>query len=220
MLVPCVDLGGVLIRHDWESAVSRLRRLSRNPVLKSVSVNSWRNMLESEGIIPDLDLHNITPFDFWRMTLDKFGINPDELDFAEFRRLWTAAMSVNKPLLDLLREIRERVPIMVIASNIHEIHWSHIVKHFPEIPALFDEYMLSGFERVRKPDPAFWVRIALRVRRPTTDLALLDDREENGASLIRLGGRHIPYTERQHLDAERELCRIFDLTRKESIYGC
>jgi 2-haloacid dehalogenase len=77
-------------------------------------------------------------------------------------------------------------------------NWSHEL--FPAAPRLYpvlgllDDVVVSGTEKVAKPDPAIYEVAVARAGLPAADLVLVDDKEANVAAAIEFGLDGIVFT--------------------------
>ena len=77
-------------------------------------------------------------------------------------------------------------------------NWSHEL--YPAAPRLFpvldllDDVVVSGTEKVAKPDPEIFEVAVARAGLPTADLVFVDDNESNVAAAIELGLDGIVFT--------------------------
>lgn len=211
-----VDLGGVVFLSDWKSPISALKHYSRHPVWRDESAQTVRNALMYSGIIHRFDDGKLTGLEFYKAILEFFAINQAKISYRDFRSIWASVNKLNKPLVDVLRRLKEqKQPRMVIASNIQELFWESIVKRFPQVVALFDTFVLSYSVGASKPDPRFYHECSLRLGLEMTSLSFLDDREENGNAFARLGGLFIKYTWDRHEEAVKALARAYELDPRD-----
>ncbi len=207
-----VDMGEVLCLLEREKLMRALQLFSRDPIRQGADpMEIYREYLDS-GLNDRFDSGMATLY-FYREICRFFDIDPVSLSYGEFRRIWGAVIAkLNEPLIALLREIRKRTRTkMVFASNTQELHWEYFVKHHGHVLDLFDTFALSHAIGVSKPDPQFWTECALRLGVEVPALLLLDDKPENGASLMRAGGSFLLYNATRHGEIEcklRKLCQL------------
>lgn len=207
-----VDMGGVLCLTDREGPVHELQRYSRHPLRQFASpLTVYREYIDS-GLNDEFD-GGMPVVKFYREMCRFFDIDSAYLSYREFRRIWGLCIKdLNRPLIALLREIRERAhPLMVFASNTQELHWEYFIRNHGQALDLFDAFVLSYAIGALKPDPQFWVECSLRLGVEIPAMVLLDDKVVNGASLVRAGGQFIHYVVERHAAVERRLRELYKL---------
>lgn len=207
-----VDMGGVLCLTDREIFIRELQKYSRDSARWAAPpLTVYQQYLES-GLNDQFDA-GMSVLVFYREMCRFFDIDPANLPYREFRRIWGLCIKeLNLPLVALLREIRERVhPPMVFASNTQELHWEYFVRNHGQALDLFDAFVLSYAIGASKPNPQFWIECSLRLGVEISAMVLLDDKPANGASLVRAGGRFIHYVAQRHAEVERRLRRLYKL---------
>lgn len=208
-----VDLGSVVFLSRWDKLVREFQCRAHHRVWKGASWEAVRQALMNSRIIHEFDDGKFTTLEFYRKILGFFDIEPSDLPYHEFRRLWSLVNEPNKPLIALLREIREkRNPLMAIASNTQELHWEGVVRqHYHDVVSLFDTYILSYSVGFSKPDPRFYLEGAHRLGVELPNCVLIDDRPENGETFASMGGHVIEYHVGNHDAVERELRKLYRL---------
>jgi len=99
-------------------------------------------------------------------------------------------LTANEPLLDYYRSLRERgLRLAICTNNVRE--WQPRWRT-PEIDALFELVVDSGFEGTRKPEPRIYELVLERLALPATACVFVDDLEVNvaGAREAGLHGVH------------------------------
>jgi 2-haloacid dehalogenase len=95
--------------------------------------------------------------------------------------------------VDIVRELsRAGVPMWGLTNWSHEF-WPHAPRQF-EFLALFDDVVVSGTEKVAKPDPAIFEIAVSRAGLPAADLVFVDDKEANVSAAIQCGLDGILFT--------------------------
>jgi 2-haloacid dehalogenase len=94
---------------------------------------------------------------------------------------------------DLVRELKAAgIPMWGLTNWSHEL-WPHAPRRF-DVLALLDDVLVSGTERVAKPDPAIFELAVARAGLPASDLVFVDDKEANVAAAIESGLDGILFT--------------------------
>jgi HAD superfamily hydrolase (TIGR01509 family) len=71
-------------------------------------------------------------------------------------------------------------------TNLPAEKWSHIEETYPKI-ANFDAVVVSGAEKMVKPDPRLYQLTIARIRHAPEDVLFIDDREDNVRAGIEAG---------------------------------
>jgi 2-haloacid dehalogenase len=87
---------------------------------------------------------------------------------------------------DILRELSEAGVPMWGLTNWPDEFWSHAPEKF-DFLGLLDDVVVSGTEKVAKPDPAIFEIAVARAGVPASDLVFVDDKEANVAAAIEFG---------------------------------
>jgi len=86
-------------------------------------------------------------------------------------------LTPNEPLLEYFRGLRERgLRLAICTNNVRE--WQHRWRT-PEIDALFELVVDSGFEGTRKPEPEIYEIVLQRLALPASECVFVDDVEIN-----------------------------------------
>lgn len=102
---------------------------------------------------------------------------------------------------DVLRELHAAgVPLWALTNWSQEQFPAALDLH--EFLTLFDGVVVSGAERVAKPDPRIYQILAERSGIPLDRLAFIDDREANVAAAVELGMDGIVFTDADELRAD------------------
>jgi 2-haloacid dehalogenase len=81
--------------------------------------------------------------------------------------------------VDLVRELRGcGVAQWGLTNWSHEL-WPHAPRLFPFLDELLDGVVVSGTERLAKPDPRVYALVADRMGLPAADLVFVDDKQAN-----------------------------------------
>ena len=130
-------------------------------------------------------------------------------EHAELIRLWDARylemVGGEVPgSLDVVRALHERGTRLYVLSNMPASVWGPLNQMFDWLD-LFDGAVISGQERVVKPDPAIYALLVDRFGVEPTSTAFVDDRPENVDAADALGFRAIRFTDATSLRAALDL---------------
>ncbi len=130
----------------------------------------------------------------------------DDVSLAGFSETWFDHLRPNRPLIDFMRDLRERgLRMALLTNNVRE--WEPMWRaKLPELDEIFEIVVDSAFVGLRKPDPAIY---RLTLERLGGDLApsecvFLDDVEPNCAAAAALGMRAVRYVDAEQAIADVE----------------
>jgi FMN phosphatase YigB (HAD superfamily) len=92
--------------------------------------------------------------------------------------------------IDMLKRIRSQVKVMVMASNINEIHLRYLRDEIPQLFNLFDYHVFSCRAGFLKPEDLFWeeIREYLYWRKiGLEECIFVDDVQENILGALKFG---------------------------------
>ena len=122
---------------------------------------------------------------------------------AAYRANFPAALVGEVPgTVDLVRELSAAGVPMWGLTNWPDEFWRHAPERF-EFLGLLDDVVVSGTEKVAKPDPAIYEIAVGRAGLPAEDLVFVDDKEANVVGAIEAGLDGILFTGAD--DLRREL---------------
>jgi putative hydrolase of the HAD superfamily len=116
---------------------------------------------------------------------DELGHRPT---LHRFREIYFEALHANEPMLDLMRELRDRgMRMAILTNNVRE--WEELWRSKLPVDEIFELIVDSAWVGLRKPDPAIYL---LTIDRLDADLApsdclFVDDNELNVEAARELG---------------------------------
>lgn len=119
---------------------------------------------------------------------------------------WTEMLGGPIPeTVDLLRDLKAdgRYPLYALTNWSAET-WPVALERF-DFLHWFDGVLVSGAEKMRKPDPAFYQRLATRFGFDLADSLFIDDNARNIAAAAALGMRTVHFTGPEQCGPLREL---------------
>ncbi len=212
-----VDLGSVVIKHDWEKLGSllidyynglKIGLLVGEPLTPLKFIEPLRR---SHRYIDEFDLGHITAFDFYCLATDLLRIDRRDLSYTTFRKIYgEEVMSLNEPMVVLL-EHHSNIK-KIIASNINDISWVGLQKKFGErLNELFVDKVLSYVIHQRKPNIPFWLECGRIANQRLETMVLVDDLEVNTNSFESVGGKAVQYNMLDHRNGEHKLMKALYL---------
>jgi len=178
------DLGNVLIRWDPQAAIAA-------------------------GVGPDEATRFMAAEDFdfmaWNDVQDAGGTWDDGMDAVRrshphwerhvqaYRENFEHSLGEVPGTAELVRELSDAgVPMFGLTNWSHELY-PHAPRLFPVL-GLLDDVVVSGTEKVAKPDPAIFELAVARTGLRSEDLVFVDDSEKNVAAAIEAGLDGILFT--------------------------
>jgi putative hydrolase of the HAD superfamily len=187
------DLGNVIVEFDHRTVSHRLSQSS--PRLEG---EIFEVLFRSE-LSEDYGSGRVSSLEFYRRCRDRLQL---EVDFEEFRAVWSDIFSLNREVAEYVDELGARVRLFLL-SNTNEMHYDHISRHFG-VAGLFDEVLLSYQLGVRKPDPRIWQEALRRAGVSASACAYVDDIEEYVEVARELGLRGVHFRGAEALRRELE----------------
>ncbi len=177
-MVPIIifDLGGVLVRLDWDSACSPLTHLS------SRSYDFVMAEITNGPIVESSMLGNLTTHEFHRAICDELHI---DIEYNPFIEIWNGILSPDIKVAEYVAGLAER-HTLVLASNTDGIHFPYCMENFPVLKS-FDRYFLSNEMSLLKPDPAYFHHVLYELWSSPANCIFIDDRVSNVRSAQNLG---------------------------------
>ena len=142
-----------------------------------------------EGIERKYDEGRLSPEHFTRQCSEALGV---QLDFLQFKAIWSDIFWKNSPVIDLIKLIKKRAGVFLL-SNTNVWHVEYIRRHF-RILELFKELIFSFEVGHTKPDKRIFER-AVELCKGSKQIIYIDDTDEHVRAAIDLGISGIKYDE-------------------------
>jgi putative hydrolase of the HAD superfamily len=167
--------------------------------------NAMAKIQEEEGRHPlfELETGKLTEVDFLRKLGDvlepELGHRPE---LHRFREIYFDALDPNEPMIDLMREAKERGYRMgLLTNNIRE--WEPLWRSMLPVDEIFEVVVDSGFVGCRKPDREIYDLTLERMGDPAPELCLfIDDTDVNCDTARELGMSAVHYRDNDQAIAE------------------
>jgi putative hydrolase of the HAD superfamily len=184
------DMDGVLCVYDRQARAAHLAGLAGISAAEVYDA-IWTSGFDSQG-----DAGTLDAADYLREFGARIGY-PITLDQWLAGRL--LSMAPRRDVLDLVGQVRARVPVAVLTNNSTLIP-DHIGRIFPELPPLFGRsiFASAGF-RAAKPDPECFRRCVAALGVAPSSALFIDDQPENVAGAQRAGLAAHRYTSTEAL---------------------
>lgn len=199
-----LDFGGVMTApvttmfKRFATAVGLTREESR-AVIASVYVGGPAG----DGAIQQLELGVITPEDLEVHLAEGIrAVTGREVAAAGlFHEMW-GLLELDPAMVEGVRRLREQGVRTALLSN----SWGADNYPFEVLEGVFDVFVISGTEGIRKPDEAIYRRALVRLDLPPQQCAFVDDLIANVEVARRMGVHGI-----LHTSAEETLAQLHDL---------
>ncbi|MBI2450786.1 MAG: HAD-IA family hydrolase [Parcubacteria group bacterium] len=164
------DVGGVILKADFDGAMDRMSKhskFSKEEICEKM-INSSLYDLFAEGKI------NKTEFYYQFSSHLKCFFR-----FEEFVEIWNSTIiDVNKPFFQFLKKLPHEYTFSIL-SDTDELHWPEIKKICHEPLKLFNNFFLSYEMNSKKPDPAIFFEVMLKLKALPKECLFIDDRKIN-----------------------------------------
>ncbi|MFA5039437.1 MAG: HAD family phosphatase [Candidatus Omnitrophota bacterium] len=192
-LILC-DLGNVLINFDHRIAVKSILPYC------SKSFDEAYQLFFDSSLTEDYEEGRISSKVFFERMNQALGGR--DLTYDNFSESWSGIFFDNSGMLALLREMKKDFRLHLV-SNINELHYRYIQKHFPSHLDVFDRIILSYEVGRRKPHPLIYEAALASCGARACDALYIDDRKDLVEAAQALGIRSLVFTSAQ--DIRRQL---------------
>ena len=165
-----VDYGGVLTSNVFESfqAFCEAEGLTGDRVREA-----FRNDETGRQLLFDLELGQIDEPEFERRFAELLGLAPERAE-GLIERLFGGMAADRVMEMAVVMAKRQGVRTGLISNS-----WGAGRYELDRFPELFDGWVISGEEGIRKPDPAIYALGAERIGLPPEDIVFVDDLKGN-----------------------------------------
>jgi 2-haloacid dehalogenase len=132
-------------------------------------------------------------------------------EIAAYRRNFALSLRGLVPgTAGILRALHDRGVRLVALTNWSAETIDHLPEVFPEVSALFDDIIVSGAERVAKPDPQIFQILARRLGHPIEGVFYVDDSMRNVDAARAAGMDAVHFTDADSLLMELRRRALID----------
>ncbi|HEY3188017.1 MAG TPA: HAD family phosphatase [Solirubrobacteraceae bacterium] len=165
-----VDFGGVLTSNIFESfqAFCEAEGLTPDRVR-----DAFRSDEEGRQLLFDLELGKLENADFERRFAEHLGLAPERAD-GLIDRLFGGMRPDREMEMAVVMAKRQGIRTGLISNS-----WGAGRYELDRFPELFDGWVISGEEGIRKPDPAIYALGAERIGLPPEEIVFVDDLRGN-----------------------------------------
>jgi putative hydrolase of the HAD superfamily len=159
-------------------------------------VKAMTKIGEEDGRHPlfELETGRLTEADFLRKLGDALApVLGHRPELHRFREIYFDALHPNEPMIDLMREVKDRGYRMgLLTNNVRE--WEPLWRTMLPVDEIFEVVVDSGFVGMRKPDREIYDLTLERLGDPSPEECLfIDDTDVNCDAALELGMAAVPY---------------------------
>ena len=191
------DLGKVLVRFDWDIALSRLAPYLSGDMatLLTRDKQAFKRLFHEPGAA--LESGEIDFDEFHRIMSDRLAIR---IEKTEFHRIWCDIFELDEDMASLGEELSKDYRTWLV-SNTSEAHYQWIINKFPRV-LFYRDAALSFDLRVMKPSGKYYSLLIEKFGIDPARSVFIDDIQENVDGAIRAGMKGIVFRGRDRLVAE------------------
>ncbi len=204
------DLGNVLVRFDWDIALSRLARYLSGDMasLLKRDKQAFLRLFHEPGAA--LESGEIDFEEFHRIMSDRLGIN---IEKTEFYGIWCDIFELDEDMASLGEELSKDYGTWLV-SNTSEAHYQWIIDKFPRV-LFYRDAALSFNLKVMKPSAKYYSLLIEKFGIDPTRAVFIDDIQENVEGAIRAGMTGIVFRGQENLVTELGIIGVHAPLNKE-----
>src|SRR3954453_16501324 len=141
------DFGGVLTNPLWEAFAGWNAKVGADPGVLGMALQT---AAEERGEHPlyELEKGHLSEGEFTRIVQAQL---PDEIRLGGFREIYFSHLHANEPMIDLMRDLRERgFRMAMLTNNVRE--WEPLWRAKLPVDEIFELVVDSAFVGMRKPE--------------------------------------------------------------------
>ena len=184
------DFGGVLTNPLWEAFAGWNERVGADP---GMLVMALQRAAEERGEHPlyELERGHMTEAEFTAVVGAQL---PPDIELEGFSEIYFAHLHPNEPMINLMRELRERgFRMAMLTNNVRE--WEPLWRAKLPVDEIFEVVVDSAFVGMRKPEHEIYELTLERLGdgiRPD-DCLFVDDLDVNCATAVEIGMTAVHY---------------------------
>ncbi len=199
------DFGGVIYKTPskrWMRRFKGIFGVEDQPEIAKMIANPHES-----DMVRDICLGKRSEDTMWDLMANKWHIKPSVIKF--FRRKMVSKRSLNKPILDLMKEFRPTYQIAILSNAGDQSR--ALMEDVFHLDRLVEEIIISAEEGVIKPDPRIYQIAMERLGASPENSLFIDDYLDNVLSAREFGMRAVQFVDnsqvigeiREILDEER-----------------
>ncbi|HEX6713980.1 MAG TPA: HAD family phosphatase [Thermoleophilaceae bacterium] len=194
------DFGGVLTNPLWEAFAGWNERVGADPGVLGMAL---QKAAEERGDHPlyELERGELTEAEFTAIVQSQL---PDEIPLDGFREIYFSHLHPNKPMIELMRDLRGRgLRMAMLTNNVRE--WEPLWRAKLPVDEIFEVVVDSAFVGMRKPERAIYELTLERLGDVRAEECLfVDDVDVNCAMATELGMTAVHYVSPEQAIAQIE----------------
>jgi putative hydrolase of the HAD superfamily len=194
------DFGGVLTNPLWEAFAGWNERVGADPGVLGMAL---QRAAEERGDHPlyELERGELSEAEFTAIVQAQL---PGEIKLEGFREVYFSHLHPNEPMIELMRELRERgLRMAMLTNNVRE--WEPLWRAKLPVDEIFEVVVDSAFVGMRKPEREIYELTLERLGGVRADeCVFVDDVDVNCAMATELGMTAVHYRDPEQAIAEIE----------------
>lgn len=198
------DFGGVIYKTPsmrWMKRFKDILGVEDRPEIAEMIANPHESVM-----VRDICLGKRSEDTMWDLMAEKWHIRPSVIKF--FRRKMVSKRSLNKPILDLMKELGLTYQIAILSNAGDKSRV--LMEDVFHLDRLVEEIIISAEEGVIKPDPKIYQITMERLSTSPERTLLIDDYTENVLSARDFGMRAV-----QFIDNQQAIQRVREILAEE-----
>jgi putative hydrolase of the HAD superfamily len=192
------DFGGVLTNPLWEAFAGWNERVGADPGVLGMAL---QQAAEERGEHPLYELEKglLSEDEFTAIVQERL---PGEIQLVGFRDIYFSHLHPNEPMIDLMRELRDRgLRMAMLTNNVRE--WEPLWRAKLPVDEIFEVVVDSAFVGMRKPEREIYELTLERLGDVRADeCVFVDDVDVNCTMATELGMTAVQYVSPEQAIAE------------------
>ena len=186
MKIDCIicDLGKVLVYFDHFISAQKISKFTY------LSPQACFDNVMEHNCVTEFGKGNISSTEFYFFVCEILDIDTRVLRFEEFRNIWADIFTMNKNMIDFIKDCN--VSKKILLSNTDEIHFEWIDNKW-NISGLFDDVVLSYKTGYMKPERGIFDIALYNAECDTQKILYIDDIEDYTKAFSEYGVNCITY---------------------------
>ena len=190
------DIGKVLVGFDYNLIWKHFAAVSDLPA------EEIEQRILSSGVMSLHETGKLSPHELFYEIRTRGQLKPS-VSFDEFCRMWADIFWEYQPIMQLAQMLRQHYTIFLL-SNVGEIHWTWLIKHYP-IFSQVDDAILSFQVGYMKPAKEIYQEAIRRSGSSAEQCVYIDDIEQYVEASRELGIQGIHYQSPEHLKSRLKI---------------
>src|SRR5439155_15528739 len=146
------DFGGVLTNPLWEAFSGWNERVGADPGVLGRALMSAAAAAGGKHPLYELEKGHLSEAEFTALVQAQL---PEEIKLEGFREIYFSHLHPNDPMIELMRDLRERgLRMAILTNNVRE--WEELWRSKLPVDEIFELVVDSAWVGVRKPEPKIY----------------------------------------------------------------